>query len=314
MLQNSINSKSANVKDDESDRCSKLTKVVSNKSKEITDLKAENKSLKERNQSILMKMNEASSSATALETKNTRLESQVENLISAFGSTKSAHIEAAPKAPSNNVEEVENKSPTKLVTKCKHNDKAICTRKDTCQFVHNKTVCSPYSKHGVCENEISCMKRHPYGTCHRWKRGTCDKSLECFYRHPAEEEGSESRKRTLSDHSVQSNKSQKIAEGNLKTQEEHFLFQKMMEKFLEEKRLEKKEENIPKGWMNAAPAPSFHHQPATPLPAFTPQQTNQTMSYQHPFAQATPSGSHWIQHQPPQQMMYQVPGIHQYQI
>ena len=113
---------------------------------------------------------------------------------------------------------------------------------------------------------------------------------------------------------MQSNKSQKIAEGNLKTQEKHFLFQKMMEKFLEEKRLEKKEDNIPKGWMNAAPAPSFHHQPATPLPSFAPQQTNQTMSYQHPFAQATPSGSHWIQHQPPQQMMYQVPGINQYQI
>jgi FtsZ-binding cell division protein ZapB len=82
VLQNSINSKT--VKDDESDRCSKLTKVVSNKSKEITDLKAENKSLKERNQSILMKMNEASSTATALETKNTRLESQVENKISTY--------------------------------------------------------------------------------------------------------------------------------------------------------------------------------------------------------------------------------------
>jgi predicted nucleic acid-binding Zn-ribbon protein len=109
---------------------------VSNKSKEITDLKSENKSLKERNKSILMKMNEASSSATVLETKNTRLESQVENLISAFGHTKSAHIEAASKAPINNMEEVVNKS-------------AICTRKDTCQVFHSKTVCSSYIKTGV---------------------------------------------------------------------------------------------------------------------------------------------------------------------
>ena len=133
-------------------------------------------------------------------------------------------------------------------------------------------------------------------------------SVECFYRHPAEEEGSESRKRTLSDQSIQGNKIQKTTDGNQKSQEEHFLFQKMG-KMIEEKMQEKKE-NIPKGWMNA---PAFHPQPALPPPTFIPQQTNQTLPYQHPFTPAAPSGSHWIQAQPPQQVIYQVPGIHQYQ-
>ena len=119
----------------------------------------------------------------------------------------------------------------------------------------------------------------------------------------------------------QSNKSQKTAEGINKTQEDHFLFQKVMEKFLEEKKQEKKEENIPAGWMNArwSPAPtpsqSFHHPTVNQVPSFsTPQQPNQVPSYQPPFAPATPNGSHWIQQQPPHQMIYQVPGIHQYQL
>ena len=47
--------------------------------------------------------------------------------------------------------------------------------------------------------------------------GMCDKSFECFYRHPADEEETETRKRTLSDqmsHQMpQSNKSQKTSEG-----------------------------------------------------------------------------------------------------
>ena len=85
-------------------------------------------------------MNVLSSSATALEIKNTRLESQVENLIYAFGSNKSGKVGAASKSATND-DEVET---TKSQTKCKHNDKAICTRKDTCQYVHNKTVCSSY--------------------------------------------------------------------------------------------------------------------------------------------------------------------------
>ena len=38
-LQNNVNGKSR--KEDESDKCPKLTKVVSNKSKEVTDLKSE---------------------------------------------------------------------------------------------------------------------------------------------------------------------------------------------------------------------------------------------------------------------------------
>ena len=121
------------------------------------------------------------------------------------------------------------------------------------QVAHSKLVCSSFSKFAQCENEQTCPSRHPTGACIRWKKGVCNKNLECFYRHPEGEEGSEGRKRMLSGkQSPQANKSQNI------TEEDHFLFQKVMEKFLEEKKLEKKEESIPAGWMNArwSPAPT----------------------------------------------------------
>ena len=54
-LRNNVNGKSS--KEDESEKCSKLTKVVSNKCKEETELKTENKALKERNEEKNKKMN-----------------------------------------------------------------------------------------------------------------------------------------------------------------------------------------------------------------------------------------------------------------
>ena len=54
-LRNNVNGKSS--KEDESEKCSKLTKVVSNKCKEETELKTKNKALKERNEEKNKKMN-----------------------------------------------------------------------------------------------------------------------------------------------------------------------------------------------------------------------------------------------------------------
>ena len=276
-----MNTKNDNVKDNDSDKCSKLTKVVSNKSKEIAELKAENKLMKERSQEVQKKMNEMSSSVSTLAIKNTRLESQVENLINAFGN-KSGSANNATNSAKNDDEE----TTPKHASKCKHNDKAICTRKETCQFSHSKAVCSSYSKFGVCEREESCTKRHPHGTCNRWKRGSCDKGFECFYRHPIDEEGSESRKRTLSEQMLQSNKTLKTAE-NQKTNEEHFLFKRMMEKLLEEKKPVEKE-TPPTGWMNP-----YNQQPANPHPTMH-QQPNHAPSYQPPFTPACSSGGQYV--------------------
>ena len=311
-LQNNANGKSS--KEDDSEKCSKLTKVVSNKSKEVTELKTENKVMKERNEEMNKRMNEMSSKVTTLETRNTRLETQVENLIDAVGRnhTKSGKNESAPKSPSRDDSEMN----TRPATKCKHNDKAICLRKDTCQFVHTKIVCSSFTKHGECSSQDTCMKRHPHGICNRWKRGVCDKDTDCFYRHPEGEEGSESRKRALSSEQMdQSNKSQKLNEENLKKQEDHFLFKKMMEI---EKKLERKEENVPSGWINArwsaanTAHPTFSTQAANLAPSF--QTPNHVPAYQTTFAPTTPSGSQWIQQQqPPQQVIYPFPGVQQFQ-
>ena len=180
-------------------------------------------------------MNELSSKVTALEVKNTRLETQVENLIETLGKGEN---KAAPKESVDN-----NKS-----VKCRHNDKAICMRSETCQYIHSKFVCSIFSRFGECENEITCPKRHPTGICNKWRRGLCEKDMECFYRHPEGEEGSISRKRTLSNQiNSQINKTPKTLENFQTNQEDHFLFQQMMDlekkyQNLEETRKEKKEE------------------------------------------------------------------------
>ena len=130
---------------DEPDKCVKLTKVISTKSKEITELKVENKNLTEKNNTLTNKLNEVSSKVTALEVKNTRLENQVENLIEAIGKKDtrrkpSEDINAPQKSPSTEA------APVQKSVKCKHNDKAICLRKESCQYIHYKLVCGEFSK------------------------------------------------------------------------------------------------------------------------------------------------------------------------
>ena len=234
---------------DESDKIVKLTKVVGTKSKEITDLKTENNSLKDLNQEKTKKKNEISSRETALEVKNTRLETQIENLIEAIG--KSSNNVRHNRSETEDSSEANEKEETtaferRASVKCRHNDKAICLRKEDCQYLHHKLVCFNFSKYGTCENEQTCPRRHPSGICNRWKRGVCDKEMECFYRHPLEEEASGPRKRTLSNQQMfQNDKNQRMSEQSPRKQEEHFLFQKMMDlekkyQSLEEKGRERK--------------------------------------------------------------------------
>ena len=213
----------------------------------------------------------------------------------------------------------EEEAASKVAGKCKHNDKAICLKKDACQFVHNKTVCTSYSKHGECASEVTCMKRHPHGVCHRYKRGVCDRGTECFYRHPEGEECSEQRKRALSSEQVMINsKSQKLDKEEQKKQGDHFLLKKMMDI---EKKLERKEDNIPVGWINSGwPAtsthvPAFSPHPVNPLaPSYQAPTPNHVNAYQTPYPPATPSGSQWVPpQQPPLQLMFPFPGAHQYQ-
>ena len=176
-------------KGDDSEKCVKLTKAINIKSKEVSELKAENNTLTDKNVEIIKQMNDAASKATASDIKNTRLETQVENLIEALGknSNKADH---SGTSESNEGLRNENQDVTaKKNSKCKHNDKAICLRKESCQYIHSKLVCSKYSKFSKCENEETCPRRHPSGICNRWKRGLCDKDVECFYRHPDGEEG-----------------------------------------------------------------------------------------------------------------------------
>ena len=213
------------VETEGSDKFVKLSKVVSSKSKEITDLRNENKSLKEKCQDLTSKTNEVSQKVTALEIRNTRLDTQVENLIEALGKKDSKEKHEKP----NDSKEASIKENPRQV-KCRHNDKAICLRQETCQYVHNKYVCSNYSRFGSCEREEICPNRHPTGICNRWKRGVCEKDGECFYRHPLGEESSSSRKRTLSNQQMfQNNKTSKTDNETHKSQDDQFLFSKMME-------------------------------------------------------------------------------------
>ena len=325
-MQNKLNGTTIDEKGDDSEKCVKLTKAVSNKSKEVTELKNENKSLKEKNIDLNKQVNDIFSKATAVEIKNTRLETQVENLIEALGKncTKVRLPETSESSKESIDEDLETNS-TKKSIKCKHNDKAICLRKESCLYMHNKFVCGSYSKLSKCEKEEACPRRHPSGVCNRWKRGVCDKDLECFYRHPQGEEGSETRKRSLSgQQTLQNNKSQKLTEENQSKQEDHFLFQKMMEmaqkyQNSEGKRLVKKDDILPAGWMNtrwstvANPVPTYQvPQAASLVPPFIPQTPSQVPPFQPTFSPATPSGNQWLQQQP-QQMVFQVPGVHPYQ-
>ena len=150
------------------------------------------------------------------------------------------------------------------------------------------------------------MKRHPHGTCNRWKRGVCDKDTDCFYRHPEGEEGSEGRKRMLSgEQSPQANKSQKM------TEEDNFLFQKLIAReksyqSMEGTRSEKKEEKIPVGWMHpgwpaaATQVQPFQTQASQHIPPFQPQGMGQMSVFQPALRPPTSSGNQWFQQSPQQ--------------
>ena len=291
---------------DESDKCVKLSKAISTKAKEVSEIKVENKNLREKNTVLTKQLNEVSSKATALEIKNTRLENQVENLIEAIGKKNETRKEpeeqnVPPKSPPSGA------VPVQRSVKCRHNDKAICLRKDSCQFIHYKLLCDEYSKSGKCDQEETCQRRHP---------SPLEKRSLCFYRHPSGEEGSESRKRSLSGHQeLQASKTQKTTEDTQNRQMEAFLLKKMMDleqkvQSTEVKKPEKKEENLPTGWINprwsavppfqpSSQGASFH----TPVPPFQAQ-----------YSTGTPSGGQWVQHPPQQVVFHQVPGANPYQL
>ena len=148
------------------------------------------------------------------------------------------------------------------LVKCRHNDRSTCNRGESCHFFHSKTLCKIFSKYAECENQDTCMKRHPNGVCSKWKNGRWRRDLECIFRHPVDtsqppantrkspekHEDRVPRKRRLSSQQEDPNKSAKLASGI--EHENRFLFQKYRE--LEQKvdTFQIQKETIPQGWMN----------------------------------------------------------------
>ena len=210
---------------EEEDRCSKLTNLLKNKTNETKKTNDEVKRVTATNKDMQEKLNKANSTIVTLETKTTRLEKQIEDLIDACGQKPAeTNRKVAFEAPNMN---------EKSKTKCMHNDKGKCRYCPSCNFEHSNIVCKSYSKVGFCENYDQCLLRHPVGVCLHWKRGRCEKDdALCFYRHPDDEfgsvhenDGSKSpnfkRKRTFSN--------QNISHSSNNSSENHFLYQKVLD-------------------------------------------------------------------------------------
>jgi len=250
-------------------RVSKLSKVVGEKNEECRELMEENKKLKTSNEELQKQMNEISSKVSSLETSKKRLENQVDNLIEAVGKPSNKK-ETVANGRENKVDEViqpsgkrssEEREQSKSV-KCRHNDRGSCNRGESCHFFHSKTQCKMFSKFNECENQKTCMKRHPIGICSRWRKGRCDRDLECHFRHPVDafdsvsnnqksperKEEREPRKRRLSSQQEDPNKAAKLASKN--EQENHFLLEKCKELQQQVDSFQMQKEIIPKGWMN----------------------------------------------------------------
>ena len=85
----------------------------------------------------------------------------------------------------------------------------------------------------------------------------------------------------------------------------------------EGKRMDKKDNNIPAGWINTSwstasnPVPTYQVPQAASLGTpFIPQPTSQAAHFRPAFSPATTTGNQWLQQQP-QQVFFQVPGLHQ---
>ena len=136
--QNKSNKTSGN----DDSRVSKLSKAVNTKTKENKELADENIKLKKSNEELLKKFTDVSGKVSILETANTRLENQVDNLIEAVGKKnkddpktkvgagrEKTNNESEKKQPSGRKSEDNEQSKT---IKCRHNDKSSCNRGNTC--------------------------------------------------------------------------------------------------------------------------------------------------------------------------------------
>ena len=216
----------------DTEKCSKLTTLLKNQKGDTKKANEEVKRLTTSNKELQEKLNKVNNTNAVLETKTTRLEKQVEDLIETCGA-----VEKAPEK-SRRVSFEASKTVDKAKTKCMFNDRGRC-KNASCEFIHSNVVCKSFSKTAFCDNHDKCPMRHPEGVCLHWRRGRCEKESFCFYRHPEDElgimknDGSRTpdpkRKRTFSNHNNSTSPD--------RSSENHFLYQKVLEL---EKQLEAK--------------------------------------------------------------------------
>ena len=220
------------------------------------------------------------------ETKNKRLENEIDNLVEILGRNDQ------PNPEQDNDKETERKRSQMdgNQKRCSFNDRAMC-RNSNCRFIHSEFTCKSYSVRGMCDQGSHCQGRHPSGVCNRWRNRNCNlRAEDCPFKH-SEDQNEQKRKRSFESPNMNNPKNPKVDNFNADVRNS-FLCESLSDLHRKMDAFEKKEKENPPSLpgYNAPPAPAF----TSYLPVSKVAQPTYTMVHpvcQTPISSYQPSGS-----------------------
>jgi hypothetical protein len=212
------------------------------------------------------KLKEINDKLNKAENKNTRLETEVDNLIEIHGKKEQTNKEIPQREKEDERQIVRMDGNQK---RCSYNNRSIC-RNNPCRFIHSNFVCKSFSSYGKCDQGVECPGRHPTGVCNKWRSSNCHLEAEaCQFRHPevltpSGRDGENKRKRSTETSPTFKAKNTKPNDSDEDSRRNDFLCKSISELHRKIDAYEKKEkinymkeEELLQVKFNAPPVPAF---------------------------------------------------------
>jgi hypothetical protein len=142
-----------------------LTNLLKTRTAEMKRTEKEKENLQKTLTESNSQLKEANDKVIKAESINTRLETEVNNLIEILG--KRDQDSRSKPNPVEQLQDVQFFQMDGNPKRCSFNNRAIC-RNNACRFAHSEIVCKSYSSFGKCDQGNQCPGRHPTGICNKW--------------------------------------------------------------------------------------------------------------------------------------------------
>ena len=280
-----------------------LTNLLKTRTAELKRLEKEKENNVKNMTEVQAKLKEINDKLNKAENKNTRLETEVDNLIEILDKKDQTNKEIPQKEKDDERQIFHMDGNNK---RCSFNNRSIC-RNNPCRFIHSNFVCKSYSSYGKCDQGVDCPGRHPTGVCNKWRSNNCSLEAEvCQFRHPeiitpSGRDGENKRKRSTESSPTSKAKNTKPNDSVEDMRRNDFLCKSISELHRRLEAYEKKdqanhmkEEDLFQAKFNAPPVPAFtSYLPIqnTPQPLYSMSQAGCSTTFQgiQPAGRVVPS-------------------------